>query len=44
MVEESNKSVWLWGTLLLSCLTILIFVFAVMELVERHYFRDLNYV
>lgn len=44
MREESNNSGWVWGTLLLSCLTISIFVFAVMELVEQHFFRDLDYV
>lgn len=44
MSEEPNDGVWLWGTLLLSCLTILIFVFAVLELVEQHFFRNLDYV
>ncbi|MBI2817000.1 MAG: PAS domain S-box protein [Acidobacteria bacterium] len=43
MREEPGKNMWLWGTLLLSCLTILIFVFAVMELVEQRFFRDLDY-
>ena len=43
MRDDSEKGIWLWGTLLLSCLTILIFVFAVWELVEQHFFRDLDY-
>lgn len=43
MREESGKDMWIWGTLLLSCVTILIFVFAVWELVEQHFFRDLDY-
>ena len=43
MPEEPNKGIWLWGTLLLSCVTILIFVFAVWELLEQHFFRYLDY-
>ena len=43
MSDEPNNRVWLWSTLLLSCLTILIFVWAVWELVEQRFFRDLDY-
>jgi PAS domain S-box-containing protein len=41
--DEPNNRIWLWGTLLLSCLTILIFVWAVWELVEQRFFRELDY-
>jgi len=40
----SNDSGWFWATLGLSSLTILAIVFAAWELVEHHYFRDLDYV
>jgi two-component system, NtrC family, sensor histidine kinase HydH len=41
--EEPNNRIWLWSTLLLSCLTILIFVWAIWELVEQRFFRELDY-
>lgn len=34
---------WFWMTLTLSSVTIVAFVFAVWELIENHYFRDLDY-
>jgi two-component system, sporulation sensor kinase E len=34
---------WFWATLTLSSITIVAFVFAVWELIENHYFRDLDY-
>lgn len=34
---------WFWMTLTLSSITIVAFVFAVWELIENHYFRDLDY-
>ncbi len=35
---------WFWATLVLSSISIVALVFAFWELVENHYFRDLNYV
>jgi len=34
---------WFWMTLTLSSITIVAFVFAVWELIENHYFRNLDY-
>ncbi len=44
MVENDHESRWFWATLLLSSISIIAVVFAFWELVENHYFRDLNYV
>lgn len=35
---------WFWATLILSSISIVALVFAFWELVENHYFRDLNYL
>ncbi len=35
---------WFWATLVLSSISIVAVVFAFWELVENHYFRDLNYL
>ena len=35
---------WFWATLVLSSISIVALVFAFWELVENHYFRELNYV
>ncbi len=34
---------WFWATLILSCVTIVTFVFAAWELVEKRFFRDVDY-
>jgi PAS domain S-box-containing protein len=39
-----NESRWFWATLLLSSVSIVAAVFAVWELVESHFFRDVDYV
>jgi PAS domain S-box-containing protein len=44
MVSGNREQRWFWGTLLLSSVSIIALVFAFWELVENHYFRDLNYV
>ena len=43
MSQEREKGVWLWLTLILSCVTIVAFIFFVWELVEERFFRDLDY-
>src|ERR1051326_8527019 len=44
MGDDHREQRWFWGTLVLSSISILALVFAFWELVENHYFRDLNYV
>ncbi|MGH9523028.1 MAG: two-component system sensor histidine kinase NtrB [Terriglobales bacterium] len=44
MPEREQKIGWFWATLVLSSISIVAVVFAFWELVENHYFRDLNYV
>jgi PAS domain S-box-containing protein len=41
--SESHTGRWFWLTLTLSSITIVGFVFAVWELIENHFFRDLDY-
>jgi two-component system, sporulation sensor kinase A len=43
MSQEREDRVWLWITLVLSCITILTFIFAVWELIEQRFFRDLDF-
>src|SRR3990172_4591591 len=43
MSPEKEKRVWPWLTLILSCVTIVAFIFLFWELVEEHFFRDLDY-
>ncbi len=35
---------WIWATLILSSISIAAFVWALFELVENHFYRDVNYV
>ena len=44
MREREHGRHWFWATLVLSSISIVALVFAFWELVENHYFRDLNYV
>src|SRR5512133_2305654 len=44
MGDDHHEQRWFWGTLVLSSISIIALVFAFWELVENHYFRDLNYV
>ena len=44
MASGNRELRWFWGTLVLSSVSIIAVVFAFWELVENHYFRDLNYV
>jgi PAS domain S-box-containing protein len=44
MAGGDREQRWFWGTLVLSSISIIALVFAFWELVENHYFRDLNYV
>ncbi len=44
MTSGNREQRWFWGTLVLSSISIIAVVFAFWELVENHYFRDLNYV
>lgn len=44
MTSVNREQRWFWGTLVLSSISIIALVFAFWELVENHYFRDLNYV
>ena len=44
MRESERGRRWFWATLVLSSISIVALVFAFWELVENHYFRDLNYV
>ena len=44
MAEPDHEQRWFWATLVLSSISIVAVVFAFWELVENHYFRDLNYV
>ncbi|MGB9104518.1 MAG: ATP-binding protein [Terriglobales bacterium] len=44
MQESEHGRRWFWATLVLSSISIIALVFAFWELVENHYFRDLNYV
>src|SRR4051812_47902403 len=44
MGQADREQRWFWGTLVLSSISIIALVFAFWELVENHYFRDLNYV
>jgi PAS domain S-box-containing protein len=39
-----TESRWFWATLLLSSVSIVALVFAAWELVESHFFRDIDYV
>ena len=40
---DAGTQPWFWVTLTLSCITIVAVVFAVWELIENHFFRDLDY-
>jgi two-component system, sporulation sensor kinase A len=42
-VSEQGRA-WFWITLTLSSISVAAFVFALWELVENHYFRDVDYV
>jgi PAS domain S-box-containing protein len=42
--DSEHERRWFWATLVLSSISIVALVFAFWELVENHYFRDLNYV
>ena len=44
MFERHDEKRWLWGTLLLSSVSICAVVFAFWELVENQFFHDLDYV
>lgn len=44
MADPDHEQRWFWATLVLSSISIVAVVFAFWELVENHYFRDLNYV
>ncbi len=44
MRDGEHGREWFWATLVLSSISIVALVFAFWELVENHYFRDLNYV
>src|SRR5512141_2505765 len=44
MTSGNREQRWFWGTLVLSSISIVALVFAFWELVENHYFRDLNYL
>src|SRR5512140_917528 len=44
MTEPGRESRWFWATLVLSCISIVALVMAFWELVENHFFRDLDYV
>lgn len=44
MTEPGRESRWFWATLVLSCISIVAIVMAFWELVENHFFRDLDYI
>ena len=44
MRDNEHGRRWFWATLVLSSISIIALVFAFWELVENHYFRELNYV
>lgn len=44
MPELVSERRWFWATLMLSSISIVAVVFAFWELVENHFFADLNYV
>jgi PAS domain S-box-containing protein len=44
MTELVSERRWFWATLMLSSISIVAVVFAFWELVENHFFADLNYV
>ena len=44
MTEPGRESRWFWATLVLSCISIVALVIAFWELVENHFFRDLDYI
>ncbi len=44
MRDSEHERRWFWATLVLSSISIVALVFAFWELVENHYFRELNYV
>jgi len=44
MGDGEQERRWFWATLILSSISIVALVFAFWELVENHYFRDLNYI
>lgn len=44
MSEPGRESRWFWATLVLSCISIVALVMAFWELVENHFFRDLDYI
>jgi PAS domain S-box-containing protein len=44
MSEVASERRWFWATLMLSSISIVAVVFAFWELVENHFFSDLNYV
>lgn len=44
MRDGEQERRWFWATLILSSISIVALVFAFWELVENHYFRDLNYL
>ena len=44
MTDIDSQRPWFWATLVLSSISIVAIVFAFWELVENHFFTDLNYV
>lgn len=42
-MKQGSRQWWFWATLILSCATIVTFVFAAWELVEKRFFRDVDY-
>lgn len=44
MDRRAQQRRWFWATLILSCISIAAVVFAAWELVENHFFRDLDYL
>lgn len=43
MEEGARERRWFWATLILSSVTIVAFVFGLWELLENHFFRDIDY-
>lgn len=41
---EARESGWFWATLMLSCVSVVAVVFALWELLENRFFRDVDYV
>lgn len=44
MARSAHERQWIWATLMLSSITVAALVFALWELVENRFFRDLDYV